>query len=192
MATPNETSSLLSRSLRATGNGLSIDTRYGSSTEDHNEDEVLEIVDESIDILASRFIAPPGSFGLSGGVDVFGTSLTRKGVGSCSNDVLRSPSSGAETIRPRPKSPKIQWSISQPGSRRGSATLPLLHKNRSTTSWDDAVLTPTEGEVERGDSFEKQPEYLNGITQSQARACFVGVLLTWFVGLKTFTISTQS
>jgi hypothetical protein len=186
MATPNEATFLLSRSLPSNANRPAINPRYGSSPEEDYEDEVLEFADEPIDILASRFVALPGSFGLSGGVDVFGTSLTRKGASSFSSDTLQSPPSAANTIRRQPTGPEIQFPTSQTGSRRASVTQPFLHKKLSRISRIDGNPFRTDGEVERGESIEKQAEFLNGITRSQARACFMGVLLTWFVGLKTF------
>ena len=185
MAISDETTSLLSRDLASSSSGSLTISGGRSSTLEDDEDYVLEIVDEPIDILASSFIAPPGSFGLSGGVGVFGTSLTQRGAGSFNRDTFATPTNGAHVIRRQPSLLSPPNSRSQSCSRRGNGAPIGTGKN----GW---ISTSIEADVEDAEPTEKEPEFLNGITKSQARACFIGVLLTWFVGLKTFIALRQA
>jgi hypothetical protein len=185
MAIPNERTSLLPTSLSSSGNGHVTNARERASREEDHQDDVLGTA-EPVDILASRFVAQSGSFGLSGGVGVLGTSLSQRGAGPFSIDTSETPTSRAGTIKRQRSHTEIQPSRNQPGSRRGSVTSVVQNKNSSRASGNDGMPTATDRKVDEGKSTEKQEDFLNGITKAQARACFVGVLLTWFVSSKIF------
>jgi hypothetical protein len=94
MSTPTEQSPLLGAEEEYTDG-------YGQGEDD------TELEDEPIDMLMNRFGSPAGNLGLSGGVGVFGSSLTRRSSMTFSNAGLSRVPSRAETVRRRPSQPSL-------------------------------------------------------------------------------------
>jgi hypothetical protein len=159
-STPNESTSLLQRDLHTPV----YDDQFGASeneadSENGSSDEPEE---EPLNALITRYGSPAGSLGLSGGVGVFGTSLTRRG----STAIFDLPR--AETLRRRPSRPTVDY----------------IPRKASTTT--DQV---EDGE-EQAD--EKPPKFLYGVTDSQFWACFTGITLAYFVACFDSTLMASS
>lgn len=132
---------------------------------DDDTDSVRSMQDEeeSINTLLSRYGTPVGeSLGLSGGIGVFGTSLTRH-----SSRISLYPRTGNSR---RPSRPTIQYSpvIEQP-------KLNILN-DFPQDSEDDRIPT----------------KFLYGVSDSQFWFCFVGIALVCFVACFDSTLMASS
>jgi hypothetical protein len=128
-------------------------------------DEAPDMEEQSLNTLLSQFGSPGSTLGLSGGIGVYGTSLTRRG----STAVFDYPRS--ETLRRRPSQPTTAY-----GGRRKSST---------TT---EVVEDTEEGDLED----KKPPKFLYGVTDAQFWACFTGITLSYFVACFDSTLMASS
>jgi MFS family permease len=161
MASPaNESTSLLGSGLARVYNG---DHPVGfEGTADSEYENALETEEESLNALITRYGSPGGSLGLSGGVGVFGTSLTRRG----STAIFDYPR--GETLRRRASRPTVEY-----GPRKPSVTSDLIEANEE-------------------DADKKTPKFLYGVTDSQFWACFTGITLVYFVACFDSTLMASS
>jgi hypothetical protein len=158
---PNESTSLLGRGLARSYNG---DHLIGSEITADSEDEISsETEEEPLNALITRYGSPGGSLGLSGGVGVFGTSLTRRG----STAIFDFPRT--ETLRRRSSRPTIEH-----GPRKSSTTTD--HLPEAGEQEDDKVT----------------PKFLHGVTDYQFWACFTGITLAYFVACFDSTLMASS
>jgi MFS family permease len=157
----NESTSLLGNDLaRPYGGEPANISNSNVASEDEGGSEAEE---EPLNALLSRYGSPAGSLGLSGGVGVFGTSLTRRG----STAVFDYPR--AETLRRRPSRPTVEYV-----QRKPSISADLIEANE---------------EVAAGN---KQLKFLYGVTDSQFWACFTGITLAYFVACFDSTLMASS
>jgi hypothetical protein len=143
--------------------------------------------DEPLDVLMNKFGSPGGTLGLSGGVGVFGSSLTRRSSMTFSSAGLSRVPSRAEIVRRRPSRPSLdtgkQRTVLFPDS--------TLHKTPSRVSATEDAPVPIAGEND--DHVEvKAPLYLYGVSRGRYWACFCGILLTWFVATFDSTLMASS
>jgi MFS family permease len=160
MPPPTESTSLLGRGLaRSYNQDHHIGTEDSAVSEDGSG---LEPEDEPLNALITRFGSPGGSLGLSGGVGVFGTSLTRRG----STAIFDYPRT--ETLRRRSSRPTLEH-----GPRKMSATADLIEANQEVAD-------------------KTTPKFLYGVTDSQFWACFTGITLAYFVACFDSTLMASS
>jgi hypothetical protein len=164
-----------------------LDAELDSTAGYEPDEEATELDDEPIDVLMNKFGSPGGTLGLSGGVGVFGSSLTRRSSMTFSSAALSRVPSRAETVRRRPSQPSLATRKQRPALFLDST----LHKTPSSVSApEDAPLPIAE---EREDHAEvKAPLYLYGVSRGRYWACFFGILLTWFVATFDSTLMASS
>jgi hypothetical protein len=159
-----------------------------SATGDEPLEEDLEFEDEPIDVLMNRFGSPAGTLGLSGGMGVFGSSLTRRSSMTFSSASLSRVQSRAETIRHRPNQPSLATRQQRPEAPLDSK----LQKIQSRASGGEDTFTPSAQETIESPAVEKSPLYLYGVSKGRFWACFLGILLTWFVATFDSTLMASS
>lgn len=165
---------------------LGAEEEYTDDYEQGEDDTELE--DEPIDVLMSKFGSPAGTLGLSGGVGVFGSSLTRRGSMTFSNAGLSQVPSRAETVRRRPSQPSL-------AVRKQPTTIvsdSVLRKTRSRASISEGAPVPFAQERDDDAAVKEGPLYLHGVTKAQFWACFLSILLTWFVATFDSTLMASS
>jgi hypothetical protein len=159
-----------------------------STASDERLEEDWEFEDEPIDVLMNRFGSPAGTLGLSGGVGVFGSSLTRRSSMTFSNAGLSRVPSRAETIRRRPSQPSLATRHQQPAAPFDST----LQKTQSRASVGEDTPVPFAQESVERAAAKKPPLYLHGVSKGRFWACFLGILLTWFVATFDSTLMASS
>lgn len=163
-----------------------LDAEFDSNAGYEPDEEATELDDEPIDVLMNKFGSPGGTLGLSGGVGVFGSSLTRRSSMTFSSAALSRVPSRAETVRRRPSQPSLATRKQRPALFLDST----LHKTPSRVSAPEDALPIAE---EREDHAEvKAPSYLYGVSRGRYWACFFGILLTWFVATFDSTLMASS
>lgn len=174
------------RSPLLRGEELSGEEESTASYEQDEEDAELE--DESIDVLMNRFGSPAEALGLSGGIGVFGSSLTRRDSITFSSEGLSRVPSRAESVRRRPSQPSL-------AVRKQSTTIisdSTLRKTRSRASVSEAAPVSFTQERDDDATVKEAPLYLHGITRGRFWACFAGILLTWFIATFDSTLMASS
>jgi MFS family permease len=157
----NESTSLLGHGLaRPYGDEPTSTSTSIPASEDESAPEAEE---EPLNALLTRYGSPGGSLGLSGGVGVFGTSLTRRG----STAIFDYPR--AETLRRRPSRPNVDYV-----PRKPSISADLIEANEEMAA------------------DKKLPKFLYGVTDSQFWACFTGITLAYFVACFDSTLMASS
>jgi MFS family permease len=148
-----------------------------SSEAESEDDAFSEIEEEPLNALISRYGSPGGSLGLSGGVGVFGTPLTRRSSTTSFNFPI------VEALRRRPSRPSIGFVNN---SSSAPAADPLGVQRKTGIPRHDAT-----GSVEGG-SDTKPPKFLHGVSDSQFWSCFTGITLAYFVACFDSTLMASS
>lgn len=152
-----------------------------------NEDDA-ELEDEPIDVLMNRFGSPAGTLGLSGGIGVFGSSLTRRSSMTFSSAGLSRVPSRAEPVHRRPSQPSLAGR-KQPTTIVSDST---LRKTRSRASVGEAAPVPLAQDRDEDAAVKGGPLYLHGVSKGRFWACFLSILLTWFVATFDSTLMASS
>jgi hypothetical protein len=152
------------------------------------DEEDAELEDEPIDVLMNRFGSPAGTLGLSGGVGIFGSSLTRRSSMTFSSASLSRVTSRAETVRRRPSQPSLAARTQWPATFSDST----LQKTQSRTSASEDPSIPVAQESDDNEAVKKAPLYLHGVSKGRFWACFFGIILTWFVATFDSTLMASS
>jgi len=175
MSPPTERSPLLSAEVDSAAG-------YEPSEED------MELDDEPIDVLMNRFGSPAGTLGLSGGFGVFGSSLTRRSSMTFSSSGLSRVPSRAEAVRRRPSQPSLAARKQLPAAFQDST----LQKGRSSAPASEGGPVLFTQESNADTAVKRPPLYLYGVSRARFWACFVGILLTWFVATFDSTLMASS
>jgi MFS family permease len=146
-------------------------SRNSSIRPDSDADSIrsIQIEDEPINSLLSRYGSPGGgSLGLSGGIGVFGTPLTRRG-----STVSLYPRT--DTMR-RPSRPSVQYA-------QNSSLSPVVEQPKFNILDD----LPQDSEEDG-----KPTKFLYNVSDSQFWFCFVGIGLVCFVACFDSTLMASS
>ncbi|KAF1985165.1 MFS general substrate transporter [Aulographum hederae CBS 113979] len=131
-----------------------------------------EAEEEPIHALITRYGSPGGgSLGLSGGIGIFGTSLTRRG-----STVSLPPTT--DTLR-RPSRPTIQY--------RKPSLSPVLERSKH-----DDILNDSDDLSQDPEEHRRPTKFLYGVRDSQFWSCFIGVALVCFVACFDSTLMASS
>jgi hypothetical protein len=164
-----------------------LDAELDSTAGYEPDEEGTELDDEPIDVLMNKFGSPGGNLGLSGGIGVFGSSLTRRSSMTFSSAALSRVPSRAETVHRRPSRPSLATRKQRPVVFPDST----LHKTPSRVSATEGAPLPIAEEGEEHAEV-KAPLYLYGVSRGKYWACFFGILLTWFVATFDSTLMASS
>lgn len=182
MEAPNERTSLLRRISTTTDSLLGLyqgDRRPSEISSDDENDSDIE--DEPVDVLLSRYGSSVGSnLGLSGGVGVFGTSLTRRGSYSFEAPGLNRVPSRTGTLKHRSSYARVN-SIDSPNVLSRTSTLTAREATKTRKSVDAGAPGRPDADIDAEEGSVKPPKYLYGVSEPQFWACFISILLVWFV-----------
>lgn len=129
----------------------------------------LQVEEEPINTLITRYGSPGGgSLGLSGGIEVFGTSLNRRGSAATLYPRV-------DTLR-RPSRPTIQYA-------QNSILGPVVEQPKLNISKN----LPRDEE-----EFKRPGKFLYDVSDSQFWSCFTGIALVCFVGAFDSTLMASS
>ena len=157
----SENSSLLGRGFNS-GTFTPQLGNIASSSDDNSDDDSHQVDEEPLNALLARYGSPGGSLGLSGGVGVFGTPLTRRGS-TASFTYTRADISRRRPSRPTIKSPSL-----------------------------DATQPPTGYIEEAEEAHQTPAKFLHGVSSSQFWSCFTGIILAYFVACFDSTLMASS
>jgi hypothetical protein len=145
-----------------------LDTQLDRTASYEPDEEATELDDEPIDVLMNKFGSPGGTLGLSGGIGVFGSSLTRRSSMTFSSAGLSRVPSRAETVRRRSSQPSSATRKQRPALFPDSP----LHKTPSRVSTTEDAPLPIAEESENHAEV-KAPMYQYGVSRGRYWACFL-------------------